>query len=208
MSTGLILLVVILIVAFTRDAEGLVSAPSSTRPEDVRVNLLANASPEDPPLTRSARVDGRPAAPYAAANGGVDDLFYAGAYDKLAAPGAPPPSSTLDDGLPPAWGLPDSGGTTIAPVFLPEDGSPKEISGRRWDAIYSSAVYQGEAGTTRRVTGGDPLVVGSLADSSRFRSEAPSLEAQLLNESIGQGSDVLGLLVPQATFVADHEPLT
>jgi len=204
MPTGLIILVVVLIVAFSSRAEGLVSPPLATRPENVQVNLLADASPDDPPLTRSARIDGRPAAPYAAANGGVDDLFYAGTYDKLAADGAPP-SSTLDDGLPPAWDLPDSGGVTAAPVFLPEDYAPDAVSERRWGALYSSAVYQGEAGTTRRMTRGDPLIVGSMADSARFRVEEKSLEAQLLDESYGQNGS---LLLPRATFLPDHEPLT
>jgi hypothetical protein len=205
MSIGLFILAVALIVALSPKTEGLVADLPTTRPENVQVNLLADASSDDPPLTRSARIDSRVAAPYAAANGGVDDLFYAGAHDKLAVDGGPPPSSTLDDGLPPAWDLPDSGGTTVAPVFLPEDRDPKKVFGRRRAALYSSAVYQGEAGTTRRVSSGDPAIVGSLADSVRFKTEDETVEAQLINEKYaGDGS----LLIPRATFLPDHTPLT
>ena len=127
-----------------------------------------------------------------------------GAYDRLAAPrGARTirdDPTTFDDGLPPAWELPDAG----PPVLLPEDFQERGEGGeKRRSALLSSALYRGAAGTNRRVTSADPIIAGSLADGARFGADPAAVERLLLAGRGGEGN----VVIPAATFIPDHEPL-
>lgn len=197
MSPVVFLLIVALIVI------AMCSAPNRSglvnRPELVKTVL---ESPPLVPLTRSARVDGRAAAPYRASDDrGVSDLFYAGAYDTMGL-GREPTGSTLDDGLPPSWNLPDAGGVQAAPVLLPEDldGTYADWRAARLSA---SAIYAGSAGTSRRVTSVGPEIAGSLSDAARFAVDPVPADRRLLS---GAGSMPPGYR-PLSTYVPDHEPL-
>ena len=191
-----LLIVSLIVIAMCSTRDGLVN-----RPELVKTVLR---SPPLVPLTRSARIDGHPAAPYRASDDrGVSDLFYAGAYDAMGL-GREPTGSTLDDGLPPAWDLPDAGGVQAAPVLLPEDlGRGEAYSDWRAARITESAIYAGAAGTSRRVTSVGPEIAGSLSDAARFAVDPVPADRRLLS---GVGTMPAGYR-PVSTYVPDHEPL-
>lgn len=200
---------VIILVYAMAEKEGLLSPSAPLRPEEVRVDLLGDASSKGV-VARGARVDGHDSTFYRAPkSANPDDPYFAGAYDRLMLPTPPGSSQTeqvglgLDDGLPASWVLPDS-----APVLLPEDEAAgpgaETYAERRHDALLASATYSGCAGTSRRVSSAPGEVSGSLSDSVRFRPEPQSLEASLLSGSYDPGR--MGPVRIPSTSVPDHEP--
>ncbi len=224
MESGLLIVCILALIAVIAAGrkkmtarEALTTPPVPLRPEQVEVDLVRTASTEGIVL-RGARIDGQPAGAYfdpTAAN--PDDLFYVGTYDRLGIPKHPgmpslaPPNSAptemvgLNDGLPATWSLPDA-----PPVLLPEDVTKNAdarrcYDERRWDALASSAIFAGQAGSSRRVTSAPYEIAGSLSDASRFATEPPSFEAKLLAESYDRGEGSRPVVIPSLT-VGDHEP--